>query len=372
MKILIDCSNLQAGGGIQVALSFMNDLITMRIHEEFAILMSPQIAEALKMLILPDNFQTIKIPQKFYKNFLIRRREVKRLEDKIKPNIIFCVFGPSYHKSNFPKVVGFAIGQMLYRSSPYFDQLDFVSRFKLKTLLRVKKFFFINNSTALIFETEDAKSIFESNISKKIPCYVVNNTLNSIFQRKDDWKEYEGQFTGFNLLCLTANYPHKNLKIIPGIIDLLLVSKKIDNFKFNISVEKHELNFDSKYDEYINYLGKINLDEIPDLYSKMDVLLMPTLLEIFSTSYLEAMYMKKPIIASDMSFARDICGDAAIYCSPVDSAEYARAIINLFNDEALRKDLQNKGEINLKRFGTSIERTESYLKILKRHSNYGN
>ncbi len=39
----------------------------------------------------------------------------------------------------------------------------------------------------------------------------------------------------------------------------------------------------------------------------------PTLLEVFSATYLEAMLMKKPIIASDLEFSRDICGESAYF-----------------------------------------------------------
>ncbi len=45
---------------------------------------------------------------------------------------------------------------------------------------------------------------------------------------------------------------------------------------------------------------------------------MPTLLECFSASYLEAMYMKKIIFTSDLPFAHTVCKDAAFYFAPHD------------------------------------------------------
>ena len=153
MKILIDCSNLQAGGGIQVALSFINDLIKLNRQERFIILMSPQIALSLKEIIHLGNFQFIELNKKYYKNIFVRGRIIKKIESEIRPNIIFTVFGPSYHKSNFPKIVGFGIGHILYPKSPYFKKIDSLSRFKINFVNSLKKHFFIKNSDALIFYT---------------------------------------------------------------------------------------------------------------------------------------------------------------------------------------------------------------------------
>jgi glycosyltransferase involved in cell wall biosynthesis len=96
---------------------------------------------------------------------------------------------------------------------------------------------------------------------------------------------------------------------------------------------------------------------------------MPTLLEVFSTTYLEAMFMKVPILSSDMEFARDICGNAAIFCNPTDVEEYAKNILILYNDPTLRKNLIQKGEQNLKRFGNSLQRTKQYIEIIKNTKN---
>jgi len=369
MKIIIDCSNLQAGGGIQVALSFINDLNVMNEKDEFVIIMSPQIAPSIKKIKLESNFNTIEINKLYHKYILFRGRVIKKIENLYKPDVIFTVFGPSYHKSRFPKVVGFAVGQMLYPKSPYFKKLNYFTFVKLKLTLKLKKFFFINNSDILIFETDDAKNIFSKISGGKIKSYTVSNTLNEVFYNPKRWiyKDINSSNT-FNILYITANYTHKNLSIIPGIINHILNQTSIRDFKFILTISKDESRFSDTYDQYIEYIGKVSIDEVPLLYKQADIFFMPSLLEIFSTSYLEAMYMEKPIIASDMSFARDICNDAAIYCEPLSCVDYANAIINLYGDENLRTELIQNGLINLKRFSDSMDRTKSYFEILKKYS----
>lgn len=227
----------------------------------------------------------------------------------------------------------------------------------------------MQNSDVLIFETENARQIFCEKTSFKKPTYVVGNTLNSIFEREQDWREISIQKTDLNILYLTANYSHKNIKIIPKIIDEIIHFNEGLNFRFYISLTKEELKFSDKYDQYITYLGRLGQEEIRSLYSQMDIVLMPTLLEIFSTTYLEAMHMKVPIIASDMGFARDICGNAAYYCSATDAKQYAAAIIDLNHSPTLREKLIVAGEKNLTRFGDSMDRTKKYLEIIKHYAN---
>src|SRR5690606_8102239 len=159
------------------------------------------------------------------------------------------------------------------------------------------------------------------------------------------------------------NYPHKNIAILPAVIDSLL-KNNFKKFKFYISLEKSDLNFEEKYNQYIHYMGKIDLMELPELYKSIDVVFMPTLLEVFSATYLEAMYMERPIVASDMSFARDICQDSAVYFNPVSAESAAKQLLKVYQDESLKAELLERAKVNIRRFGNSMDRTKKYLSII--------
>lgn len=369
MKILIDCSNLRAGGGIQVAISFINDLNKLNLDYHFLVVLSPQM-ENFFTGKFGENFSFQNLNSNNHDNIFKRSKELKKIEEKFSPDIIFTVFGPSYHKSNFPKIVGFAIPHLIYYNSPYIKNLSITGKIKNKILMTFKKKFFIKNSDALIFETEDARTTFINKFANNKKSYVVGNTLNEIFTRKEDWKFKNFNFkSDINILYLTANYPHKNISIIPKIIDVLLNDYKLENFKFILSIKKEDLGFSDKYDNYIEYIGKVNIENVPSLYDQVDILFMPTLLEVFSTSYLEGMYMSKPIITSDMSFARDVCQDGAIYCDALDAGSYANAIITVISNEDIKNKLIENGLKNFKRFGSSMDRTKNYLRILIDNTN---
>ena len=366
MRILIDGSNLFAGGGIQVAVSFLSDLNRLNRGHNYHVVVSSALEQELKWKSFLPNFTFYKIKSK-HNSIRRKNNEIKAIEKIICPDVVFVVFGPSYYKSSCPKIVGFAIPHLIYTDSPYFKELTIVNRSKLWLLNEVKRYFFIKNSDALVFETDEARNIFTKKLNPPIEAFTVSNTVNEIFFDKGSWADLKlSNNSAIKILCLAANYPHKNLKLIPSIIDSLKDDYGVSNFSFVISQTKEELNFPKEYDDHIYYLGKVNITFVPSLYSQIDYVLIPTLLEVFSASYLEAMYMGKPIIASDMGFARDICRNSALYNGPLVAQDYADSIKRLISEPGLGEKLVENGRRNLARFGSSMHRTKNYIKIIEK------
>lgn len=366
MKILIDCSNLQVGGGIQVALSFLYDVAVIDSLNDFYIVMSPQIEDALDFNRLGNKFHLIAFSKKDHKKIWRRRKNLEDIEKEIKPQVIFTVFGPSYNKSKCPKIVGYAIPHFLYRESPYFKLLNPTEKFKNFLFRKFKIHFFLKNSKYLIFETNDARNIFCDNyFFAKEKTFVVSNCLNQIFIQEDLAIKAFNFGVRTKILCLSANYPHKNLKIIPAVIDEM-IKIGLSDFQFIISLNKKDLPFNSRYDKFIKYIGHVPLQNLPSLYKSIDFLFMPTLLEVFSTTFLEAMAMEVPIVTSDLSFCKDVCSDAALYCNPIDPLDFANKLDSVINDDVLQEKLKTAGKLNLQRFGTSMDRTKEYLKIIEK------
>ena len=77
------------------------------------------------------------------------------------------------------------------------------------------------------------------------------------------------------------------------------------------------------------------MKNVPSLYKQCDGLLMPTLLESFSGTYVEAMYHQLPIFTSDIDFASGVCKDSAFYFNPFDE-------VDILNKLLLDKEAQEK------------------------------
>ncbi|PSD43919.1 hypothetical protein C7E23_09935 [Elizabethkingia anophelis] len=80
------------------------------------------------------------------------------------------------------------------------------------------------------------------------------------FFEPNEWRDYDNLPTSsFKILFLTANYPHKNMDVIPEVIKILKHKYKFNDFKFLITLQSEELNFPEYCEEYIEYLGKVDL-----------------------------------------------------------------------------------------------------------------
>lgn len=113
-------------------------------------------------------------------------------------------------------------------------------------------------------------------------------------------------------------------------------------------------------------VGPVPPEECLSLYQECDALFLPTLAECFSASYPEAMKMEKPIVTTDLGFARSICGNAALYFQMMDPVSAADQIEKLVNNPTLRKKLIQYGKDQLKTFDTPEERARKYLSLCEK------
>mgnify|MGYP000973126799 CR=1 FL=1 len=265
MRILIDNTILYAGGGVQVAISFLNDLKEIDKKNEYFILQSPTVRKSINEDEFPKNFHFYHFENSG--KFLIFKKSkwTKEMEDKIKPDIIFTTFGPSYHKSNYKKVVGFARGHILYMDSPYFKRISFVQRMKQNLLNNLHLLFFKRSSDFLIFETEDARRRFGNFSNIQSAC--VSNTINSIFYEEDRWEPFHFPNDKFRIIYVSAYYSHKNFEVIPSVIDNL-IEGGLKTFSIVLTVNKTELNFPERYYEFIECLGKVSIEKLPRIYKQ--------------------------------------------------------------------------------------------------------
>lgn len=367
MKLIVNLSNNLGGGGLQVALSFLSECRHFD-QNEYHVFLSPDVARQTDRSVFGRNFFFYDIPAvPFWK----LGRILSPLERQIRPDVVFTVFGPSYWRPKAKHVMGYARPHYIYPESIFLKKLSFEERIRFNLKKSIQSFYIKHDADVYVAETEDVTARFKK-IFEKERVYTVSNTCSKHYFSPQPFapKLPSRQPEEFRLLTLSAYYPHKNLEIIPKIIDALKDSSEAKHIRFALTLkpEDYQRVIPSQYREWVYNVGPVPVKECPALYQECDVMFLPTLLECFSASYPEAMAMNRPILTSDLGFAHSICGDAAMYFDPVNPCDIARKIVVLKNDASLRQSLVEKGRGRITAFPTARERAERYLELCTQYS----
>jgi len=369
MRLIINTTNLFRGGGVQVAYSFISECVHFSEHE-YHVFLCKQLTEQIEKSAFPANFHFYDIsdrPSPFLKGSRVVSL-LKKLEIIIEPDCVFSVFGPSYWTPQAPHLLGYAIPHFLYPESPFFEKIGIISQLKWRIMKKVKKHFFLKNANYFHVETADSRT----RLSQFLKCsidniYSVSNTYNSSYNLINQFsnKLLTDKFDNeFRFVTISAYYPHKNLDVLNGVVKCLKENGLFNvRFVLTISAEIFEANFTSEAKSQIINLGPIPITSCPQLYSECDAMFLPTLLECFSANYPEAMKMEKPILTSDLSFAHEVCGQAALYFNPLDEKDIVSKIKLLIENRKLRSELLAKGVVQLTSFCNASERANQYLEL---------
>jgi glycosyltransferase involved in cell wall biosynthesis len=202
-----------------------------------------------------------------------------------------------------------------------------------------------------VFQTQYARNSYLKRTKKNpLNSKVIPNAFDpSIIQNisKETFNEDK-----YIIFCPGAPYIHKGIQFIPEIAFQLEKLTSID-FEFVITIpdgefldkiveKSKELNILNK----IRNVGLVSYSEISNLYKNCSVVFVPSFLETFSATYLEAIIFEKPLIVNDLNFAKDICGDFAKYVDCSDSELTAKCLLEL-NEKPLSKDLLTFNKLKL-------------------------
>ena len=310
-RIYINLSNISTGGGIQVAMSFVDHVVNSKINHNFYFLFSKRLLNEINNSHLAPylnklNYKTVsKYIMFFYFSIL-------------QPKNIFTLFGPLYAVkllSGRDWICGFAQAWILFPKNRVYKELNKITQLRFKIIFSIQKAFFFNSNT-LIVEHEGIKAkLHEVFKNKKI--VVAKNCLNQIFLNPTNWKTIEIPATDkLKIGVIGRNYIHKNLGIIPSVHHLLEENHSIKS-QFYCTLTSTEMNkMSDEFKKSVISLGELNINQCPDFYNNMDIIFFPSNLESFSATPLEALYMNKNIVCSNLSFNKNIIGRFGVYFEP--------------------------------------------------------
>lgn len=175
-------------------------------------------------------------------------------------------------------------------------------------------------------------SEFNENLEKKINIFIGNekNVLSCITMYR--------RYKNVERLVEAIKYV-KEKKIKVKLILTIDEDKCLEAKKLMELVNKYKLN------DYILNVGSVKHKYIYQILNKSRAFVFPSFAESFGIPYVEAMRFKLPIIAADLDFAHDVCGQAALYFKYNDEIMLGDCIMRLLNDKELYLKLRNESNL---------------------------
>ena len=171
------------------------------------------------------------------------------------------------------------------------------------------------------------------------------------------------------VLVLGEPKPAKNLEVVPAVA-AALARRGARDVEIALTVDDEAGPYGGPLEAAfaragegvpVRRVGRVPHHELGALYRSGAAVLLPSLLESFSATYVEAFHFGVPLVTSDRDFARDVCGDAAVYADPLDPEALADAVLRVLDDEGLRRRLRAEGRRRLAALPDWRERLTLYL-----------
>lgn len=370
--VVLDFSGIKAGGGVQLALNFLEEVAASPPPDMELFHVFP------RQGALAQHAQSIAGPRRLSCPTSPIRRvlfEHSTLQDWIRKNgirAIFTFFGAGIpHPPAVVSIVSVAYPILCYPESPYWQHIGARQRLA-KSLLNRARVRRLKSATRIVVETQVMRRRLSRVLGRAESEIVVGAPAVSGFL------EPVGPRPGgtLDVLCLSGMAPHKNLWRLPRIAEELarMLPGSLPGIRFHLTVGKEAWRADldpadravaDALEGLFVFHGSVHPRDIGNLYAKADVLLSLSDLESFSNNYMEAWRARVPLVASDRDFAREICGDSAAYAEPHDPAGVARAIAELHGDPARRQRMLEAGDRLLALLPSRTEKMRQIFDVIR-------
>lgn len=353
MRIMINAvsTKMHSGGAFQIANNFVRKTVE---HPEidWIYVVSDDLDAILPVEMKGSNRYHVYPTQPDFKGSYKRvKKELKELVQIMKPDVVYSITAPSYFSFAVPEVMRFTNplvahpNKYSWRVQPFRAKLRLLAYcWNQKRLIKKAKFF--------ITQTEVTKQgiLRITGLEDRYVC-VVNNVLPAAFADQRTSHIDDGS-RWIEVACVGAPVPHKNFDLLPDVI-LSLKELGINNVRFHTTIPENEplwgainkrLTDHGIIDNVKNH-GRVTQQELAEMYRHCSFCFLPTLLEVFSASTVEAMFYDLKIVATDFQFNREVLGDACLYYEPMNPVDAARQFAKLIAD----KDLQALFSSRMKR-----------------------
>ena len=168
------------------------------------------------------------------------------------------------------------------------------------------------------------------------------------FKPKEDLKSNKNSFTIGTIKTLEKKYGIdyliKGFKIVKDENPNLNLKLKIGGDGSQLESLK-ELVRELNLQEFVEFIGRIALNEVPDTFNTFDIAVFPSLRESFGVAAVESQACGIPTIVTNVGGHPEVVidGETGIIVESENYIQISEAIIKLLNNEKLRKSMSTKG-----------------------------
>lgn len=343
MRVLFNCSTNIVGGGLKNSALFIKNAIHDSSVDWFFAISAP-IAKLLNSWDIDCTSENFFIFNLSPARNISSRTDLINFAKNKNVDLVYTMAGPAYVSFHCKHVMGI--------SNAYITHADF-DAYKLKgSFFNVLRYFLYTSVQFLysykadyyIFQTDYSKNNFSKrSLRSKSRMFVVPNAYDDTIRKhfKSNSRQHNENLTNdkIQIFCPGAAYIHKGFQFLPKTIFELTKRSNVD-FEFVVTLpedseiwvqmkkELKELNVS----QYCRNIGPYIYSDLLQYLETCHVVYVPSLLETFSASYLEAMCAKKKLVVANKSFAIDICDNFAVYTNPKNSISTTNVFNSILNE----------------------------------------
>lgn len=323
VRISIVAHGLRAGGGISVGKNCIQSLMTAMPDACYQIFIPAGIGYE-EVFVSSVSVQAHEYVPRLGKigRFLFDDRVLPGRLKKFAPDVVICL-------GNIGVKSGLAPQILLVQDSHYFyPECHYARASRLeKIVYRLQRYRLaqdLKRTRVLLCQTRSAMNRLQQWYGFEGAVHLFPNAISTASLAGLDNPRIDPRVQGdFRLFYLTRYYPHKNIELF---VDLFSRHRQaLKGVVVHLTLcESHgrgarlllERIRAEGLENHIVNLGPIPQEDLAGIFRSMHALVMPSTLESFSGTYLEAMSFGCPVVTSDLDFAREVCGDAALYFDP--------------------------------------------------------
>lgn len=340
-----------AGGAYQIAYNFLMETLKHQDDVDWLYITSADVDELVGNefgLMRGKKYFVFPTQPDFGGTYGTVKKELSKWEKDYSPDVIYTISSPCYFTFKTPEVMRFANAWVTNPNKYAWQAMPFKAWLRMK-LYRINQLRMLRKAKYIITQSNTVgKGLVKLLDLPEENVKVVPNVLPKVFYSVPINKVLDQKY--IDVSCVAAPFPHKNLIIIPKVLRVLKEKHGITNIRIHMTIPEDDTTFAkiiSECKEYgveasvVNH-GRCSQKQLGEIYNSCSICFLPTLLETFSATSLEAMYFRLNIVATDFEFNREVIKDAGLYYRPDDAEDAADKIAILIENETLSNELQEK------------------------------